>query len=122
MRARDKDDIKCHLHYDANERTEANLFVSSHHRIGRVLSFPSPVVGIGTSPTPHPQVSVPPLEPGGGHTRLREKGWESPNSDEGIYTVVLYIYKHFTSLDTVISYIKVPRTQLHLSTAPPPLI
>ncbi len=27
-----------------------------------------------------------------GHTRWREKGWESPNSDEGTYTVVLFIY------------------------------
>ncbi len=25
----------------------------------------------------------------GGHTRLREKGWGSPSSDEGTYTVVL---------------------------------
>jgi hypothetical protein len=32
---------------------------------------------------------------GGGHTRLRERGWGSPNSDEGTYTVVLYIYKYF---------------------------
>ncbi len=29
---------------------------------------------------------------GEGHTRWRERGWESPNSDEGTYTVVLYIY------------------------------
>ncbi len=32
---------------------------------------------------------------GGGHTRLRLKGWGSPNSNEGTYTVVLYIYKYF---------------------------
>ncbi len=34
------------------------------HRVGRELSFSS-VVGIGTSPTPHPQASVP-LPPGSG--------------------------------------------------------
>jgi hypothetical protein len=59
----------------------------SRHRVGRVLSV-SPVVGIGTPPPP-------PLVRGGGHTRLRLKGWGSPNSNEGTYTVVLYIYKYF---------------------------
>jgi hypothetical protein len=29
---------------------------------------------------------------GEGHTRWRERGWESPNSNEGTYTVVLFIY------------------------------
>ncbi len=33
----------------------------------------------------------PPLIRGKGHTRWGERGWESPNSDEGTYTVVLYI-------------------------------
>ncbi len=37
----------------------------------------------------------PPLVRGGGHTRLRLKGWGSPNSNEGAYTVVLYICKYF---------------------------
>jgi hypothetical protein len=37
----------------------------------------------------------PPLLRGEGHTRWRERGWESPNSYEGTYTVVLYIYKYF---------------------------
>ena len=32
---------------------------------------------------------------GGGHTRWRERGWESPYSDEGTYTVVLFIYMYF---------------------------
>jgi hypothetical protein len=31
----------------------------------------------------------------GGHTRLRERGWGSPNSDEGTHFVVLYVYKYF---------------------------
>jgi hypothetical protein len=66
------------------------------HRVGRVLSF-SPVAGIGTPPTPHPQASVlPPLWfRGEGHTRWRERGWESPNSNEwtmDIHCGTLYIY------------------------------
>ncbi len=67
-----------------------------YHRVGRVLSV-SPVVGIGTPPPLQQQASVPlhPLVRGGGHTRLRLKGWGSPNSNEGTYTVVLYIYKYF---------------------------
>jgi hypothetical protein len=32
---------------------------------------------------------------GEGRTRWRERGWESPNSDEGTYTVVLFIYMYF---------------------------
>jgi hypothetical protein len=31
----------------------------------------------------------PPLVPGGKHTRLREMGWGSPNSDEGTDNVLL---------------------------------
>jgi hypothetical protein len=42
-----------------------------------------PLVGIGTLPTPLSPASVPlPPEPGGGHTRLRVRGWGSPNSDD----------------------------------------
>ncbi len=41
----------------------------------------SPVAGIGTSPTPHPQANVPPsVFWEEGLTRWRERGWESPNS------------------------------------------
>jgi hypothetical protein len=49
------------------------------------------------SPTPLAagECSPPPFGLGGGHTRLRLKGWGSPNSNEGTYTVVLYIYKYF---------------------------
>ncbi len=44
----------------------------------------SPLVGIGTLPTPLSPASVPlPPEPGGGeHTRLPVRGWGSPNSDD----------------------------------------
>ncbi len=66
-------------------------FEGAKHRVDRVLSV-SPVVGIGTPSPLQPQASVPPhpLVWGGGL-----KGWGSPNSNEGTYTVVLYIYKYF---------------------------
>jgi hypothetical protein len=40
---------------------------------------------LGLPPTPHLQASVPPPPCfwGEGNTRRRERGWESPNSDEG---------------------------------------
>jgi hypothetical protein len=41
-------------------------------------------------PAPHH-----PLVRRGGHTRLWERGWGSPNSDKGTYTVALCIYKYF---------------------------
>jgi hypothetical protein len=51
------------------------------------------------SPSPTPfaagECAPPPFGTGGGHTRLRLKGWGSPNSNEGTYTVVLYICKYF---------------------------
>jgi hypothetical protein len=77
-------------------RFSSFLLFSVQHRVGRVLSV-SPVVGIGTPPTPLAagECAPPPFGPGGGHTRLRLKGWGSPNSNEGTYTVVLYIYKYF---------------------------
>jgi hypothetical protein len=40
----------------------------------------------------------PPFDRGGGHTCLRKRGWGSPNSYVGTYTVVLYIYKYFVGL------------------------
>jgi hypothetical protein len=63
------------------------------HRVGRVLSF-FPIRRNCDSPTPlgAGECASPPFGPGGeGYTRLRERGWGSPNSDEGTYTVVLYI-------------------------------
>jgi hypothetical protein len=55
------------------------------HIVGRVLSF-SPVVGIGTSPTPRPQATMPPppLVPGGGaHSLAREGGGRVPIPTRG---------------------------------------
>jgi hypothetical protein len=37
----------------------------------------------------------PPPGSGGRGTHAGERGWESPNSDEGTYTVVLFIYTYF---------------------------
>ncbi len=50
------------------------------------------------SPPPNPLVP-------GGHTRLRVKEWGSPYSDEGTYTVVLYIYMYF-EVDRIMNFRK----------------
>ncbi len=75
-----------------------------NHRVGKVLSFFSRELEL-----PHPisrwRVCVSPFGPGGGHTRLRERGWGSPNSDEGTYTVVLYVYKYFVLGTLQVNYI-----------------
>ncbi len=42
--------------------------------------------------SPAGECAPPPLFLGVGHTRLRERAWGSPNSDEGTYTMVLYMY------------------------------
>jgi hypothetical protein len=39
---------------------------------------------------------------------LRLKGWGSPNSNEGTYTVVLYIYKYFVEEVLLMSYLLLP--------------
>jgi hypothetical protein len=78
-----------------------------------VLSF-SPVVRIGTPPPPHKQASVYPpplLVPGGGHTRLRERGWGVPIRTRGQtlwysrYTVLwVYIYEYISVLNPSIRW------------------
>ncbi len=64
-----------------------------------MLSF-SPVVGIGTPPTPHPQAIVlPPPLVQGGYTLAWEMRWEAgPNSDEGPDTVVLIASRYVCTL------------------------
>ncbi len=55
------------------------------------------------NPSPADEFAPPPLWfRGEGNTRWRERGWGSPNSDEGTYAVVLYIYMYF------VSFMKVP--------------
>jgi hypothetical protein len=62
------------------------------HRVGRVLSFFSSRRNWDSpNPSPAGECAPPPFGSGGRgtwHTRWRERGWESPNSDEGTYTVV----------------------------------
>ncbi len=59
------------------------------HRVDRVLGFFSSRPN-WDSPTPSPAGECAPLWFWGeGHTGLRERGWGSPNSDEGTDTVVL---------------------------------
>ncbi len=64
-------------------RQSAKLFSSSRN-------WDSP------SPSPAGECAPPPLWfRGEGHTHWRKRGWESPNSDEGAYTVVLFINMYF---------------------------
>ncbi len=67
-------------------------------RVGRVLSFFSSRRN-WDSPNPSPAGECAPPPPwfwGEGHTRWRQRGWESPNSHEGTCTGTLYIlYTYF---------------------------
>jgi hypothetical protein len=66
------------------------------HRVGRVLSFFSSRRN-WDSPSPHRQARMPPslwFRGGGAHS-LAGKGWGSPNSKEGTYTVLLFLYTYF---------------------------
>ncbi len=64
------------------------------HRAGRVLSFFSSRRNWDSpNPSPAGECAPLPLVPGGGHTLWRERGWESPNSDEGTYAyIVVCVY------------------------------
>ncbi len=70
------------LYLEPQSRQSAKLFLQR-----RNWNSPTPLGAGGCAP--HPLVR------GGGHTRLRQRGWGSPNSDEGTYTVVLCICKYF---------------------------
>jgi hypothetical protein len=52
------------------------------------------------SPNPFPggECPLPPWFRRLGHSRWRERGWESPNSGEGTHTVVLYMYMYIRTL------------------------
>jgi hypothetical protein len=64
-------------------------FLVNFSRFSRVSLIPPKISVPKVTNHPHPLVR------GGGHTRLRQRGWGSPNSDEGTYTVVLCICKYF---------------------------
>ncbi len=66
-------------------RQSAKLFLQSSE-----LGLPNP--------SPAGECAPPPRFWGKGHTRWWERGWESPSSDEGTYTVVLLIYTYFVHL------------------------
>ncbi len=67
----------------------AVLYLDVHHdhkvRTYKEYQSVCPLSELGLPPTPHPQASVPPPPCfwGEGNTRWRERGWESPNSDQG---------------------------------------
>jgi hypothetical protein len=65
----------------------AGHFHTLNHKIRTYKEYHSvrPSSELGLPPTRHPQASVPPPPCfwGEGNTRWRERGWESPNSDEG---------------------------------------
>ncbi len=105
----------------ASMKLFGQIGLGCNHRVGRVLSV-SPVIGIGTPPPLQPQASVPPHPQvrGGGHTRLRLKWWGSPNSNEGTYTVVLYIYKYFVGVMKHGGVVAPPRNPSHHPPTPSP--
>ncbi len=70
------------------ERTETRI-KALRNQLHRTQVLQSSELGL-PQPLSHRRVCH--LHPGSGwrgHTRWRERGWESPNSDEGTYTVVL---------------------------------
>ncbi len=91
---------RSYKHAVTNTVTSSFLYACMH-RVDRVLSFFSSRRN-WNSPSPLANVPPRPFVRGEGHTRLRERGWGSPNSDDGTYTVVLcrYKYKYF-----VIAYV-----------------
>jgi len=75
---------------------------------------------LGLPPTPHPQASVPPPPGfwGEGNTRWRERGWESPNSDEG-HTLWYSLYVRTLCLETTIctyTHLKELSSEMDLAT------
>ncbi len=82
-----------------NSTTFTDKTLSTYHRVGRELSLFSSRRN-WDSPNPSPAGECAPLPPRfwrEGRTRWQEMGQtqESPNSDEGTYTVVLFIYTYF---------------------------
>jgi hypothetical protein len=69
---------------EPQSRQSAKLFLQSSE-----LVLPQPLTRGRVCPPPLPRIW------GGGAPHWRERGWESPNSNEGTYTVVLLIYTYF---------------------------
>ncbi len=86
--------------YAGSRYSASQAHDNMHHKVRTYKEYHSvcPSSELGLPPTPHPQASVPPPPCfwGEGNNRWRERGWESPNSDEGrAYTVVLFICTYF---------------------------
>jgi hypothetical protein len=106
------------------------------HKVRKYKEYNSecPLVGIGTLPPPLSLASVPlPPEPrGGGHTRLRVRGWGSPNSYDWRKSLALcllcrFILHLFPSITRVLGPAHVlPRGNFTLGSisgsATPPLV
>ncbi len=63
----------------------SSIYLTKYVRKYKEYHSVCPSSELGLPPTPHPKASVPPPPCfwGEGNTRWRERGWESPNSDEG---------------------------------------
>ncbi len=65
------------------EKIKTFLGESTKYTYIKSTTVYGPLVGIGTLPPPLSPASLPlPTELGGGHTRLRVRGWGSANSDD----------------------------------------
>jgi hypothetical protein len=78
------EDVPAHSYMRAQSTQSAKLFLQSSE-----LGLPQPLTPRQVCPPPLPRFWRE------GHTRWRERGWGSPNSDEGTYTVVLFTYTYF---------------------------
>jgi hypothetical protein len=84
-----------------------------HYRVGLVLSFFSNRRNRDShNPSPAGECAPPPPVLGEGNTRWRERGWESPNSDEGTYIVVLFIYTYFVPQTKETNFGKIDRKSI----------
>ena len=83
-----------------NLKSENAQDYAQRHRVGRVLCFfSSRRKWDSPNPSPAGECAPSPRFWGEGYTRWRERGWKSPNSDEGTFTVVLFIYTYFVPRD-----------------------
>jgi hypothetical protein len=94
--------------------------LSVHHKVLKIHSV-CPLVGIGTPPHPSPECVLPPEpEGGGGCTCRRERGRESPNSDDRRKSLAIcrLCGVHCTVSSTVRKLISMYRPSFDLKTFP----
>jgi hypothetical protein len=85
---RNRTHVRVVLHFSIQ-----NHFFSPQSRQSAKPFLQSSELGL-PQPLTSRRVCPPPWFWGEGHTRWRERGRESPNSDEGTFTVVLFIYTY----------------------------